>query len=156
VKPVILTEESIKGYGYLLSESKKDPILNNEHFKYISDVYKLMVDGEMTVGILFGRKREMVLKNLERHKETVEILVQLENDSVVFFAKQNDQRDSIKDIKAFYFNSGQAVVLNQGTWHWGPFPIAKPECKTLIVFKEGTSQDDCEIRNLEEDVIIDL
>jgi hypothetical protein len=89
VKPIIITEESIKGYGYLLSESKKDPILNNDHFKYISDVYKLIVDGEMTVGILIGRKREMVLKNLERHKETIEILVQLENDSVVFFAAIN-------------------------------------------------------------------
>lgn len=155
MKPIIITEESIKGYGYLLSESKKDPILNNDHFKYISDVYKLMVDGEMTVGILFGRKREMVLKNLERHKETVEILVQLENDSVVFFAKQNDQRDSIKDIKAFYFNSGQAVVLNKGTWHWGPFPITEPECKTLIVFKKGTSQNDCDIRDLEEGIKIE-
>ncbi|HHT11200.1 MAG: ureidoglycolate lyase [Atribacterota bacterium] len=155
MKPIIITEESIKGYGYLLSESKKDPILNNDHFKYISDVYKLIVDGEMTVGILIGRKREMVLKNLERHKETIEILVQLENDSVVFFAKQNDQKESIKDIKAFYFNSGQAVVLNKGTWHWGPFPITEPECKTLIVFKKGTSQNDCDIRDLEEGIKIE-
>ena len=156
MKPINLTEDSIKGYGYLLHESTKEPTFSNEQFEYTGDVYRFAVEEEMTVGILISRKREMKLECLERHMQTVEILVELENDAVIFLAKPSEQDDKIEDIKAFYLKQGQAVVLNKATWHWVPYPFGKLECKTLVIFKEGTSANDCEIKNIEENILLDF
>jgi len=156
LKPIILTEDSIKGYGYLLHESTKEPTFNNEQFKFTGDVYKFAAEGEMTVGILVSRKREMKLECLERHMQTVEILVELENDAVIFLAKPSEQDDKIEDIKAFCLKQGQAVVLNKGTWHWVPYPFGKAECKTLVIFKEGTATNDCEIKDIKENILLNF
>lgn len=152
-EPIILTENNIKGYGYLLHESGKEPTFDSEQFKFTGDVYKFTPEGEMSVGILVGKKREMKLECLERHMQTVEILIELENDAVIFLAKPSEQGDEIKDIKAFYLREGQAVVLNKGTWHWVPYPFEKAECKTLVIFKAGTPANDCEIKNIKGDWI---
>lgn len=156
MKPIILTEDSIKGYGYLLHESTKEPAFNNEQFKFTGGVYKFAAEGEMTVGILVGRKREMKLECLERHMQTIEILVELENDAVIFLAKSSEQDGEMKDIKAFYLKQSQAVVLNKATWHWVPYPFGKSECKTLVIFKEGTSANDCEIKNIKENIFLNF
>ena len=49
------------------------------------------------------------------------------------------------DIKSFYFKQGDAIILNKGTWYWVPYPVNSNECKTLVIFKDGTSENDCEV-----------
>jgi len=154
MKPISLTEKNIKGYGYLLHESNKKPKHDSDEFKFTGDVYKFSIDGEITVGILIGRKRKIKLECVEKHTETEEILIQLENDSIIFLAKPSMQINEA-DIKAFYFKQGEAVVLNKGTWHWIPYPINNKECKTLIGFKDGTGENDCEIQNLRSHISLD-
>ncbi len=156
MQPIILSENSIKDYGYLLHESTKKPKLDNEQFNYIEDVYKFQAEEQMAVGILSSREREIKLEYLERHKQTIEILIELENDSIIFLAKSSTQNDEIKDIKAFYLKQGQAIVLNKKTWHWAPFPIEKEICKTLIIFKSGTPENDCEIKEIKKGYQLDL
>ena len=31
--------------------------------------------------------------------------------------------EDLADVRAFLLHPLQAVVLNQGTWHWGPYPL---------------------------------
>lgn len=154
MKPVVLTEDSIKGYGCLLNESMEDPKFENEQFRFIGDVYKFETKRELSVGILTSKKRDIKLECLERHLNTIEILIQLENDAVIFLAKSSEKDEKVKEIKAFHFKQGQAIALDKATWHWAPYPFNKIDCKTLVIFKEGTSENDCEIEKLNEKITL--
>lgn len=147
LEPVLLTEESIRGYGHLLHTSAKEPTFDNEQFTFTGDVFKFAAEGKVTVGILTSHKREFKLECLEKHSATVEILVQLENDAILYLARPSEKEEP-EDIKAFYLKQGEAVVLDKGTWHWVPYPVNAEHCKTLVILKDGTSANDCVIKKI--------
>ena len=61
-----------------------------------------------------------------RHETHTQVLSPLDAASVVAVAPAtttfSDAAD-LEDIRAFVLVPGETVVLHQGTWHWGPFPI---------------------------------
>lgn len=139
--PVLITDESLKGFGQILHSSSKLPAFDNTEFTFTAEVFKFAAKEEMSVGILKAYKRDIKPECLESHTDTVEMLFQLENNSVIFLAKSK----SPDEIKAFYFRQGEAIALNQGIWHWVPYPFECDSCKTMVIFKDGTSSNDCEI-----------
>lgn len=61
-----------------------------------------------------------------RHETHTQALTPIDAASVVAvapaavtFAEPAD----LESIRAFVLEPGETVVLHQGTWHWGPFPI---------------------------------
>jgi ureidoglycolate hydrolase len=145
-----MTEENINGYGHLLHVSKKEPVFDNNEFTFVADVMRFASEGSYTVGILTGHMREIKQEMVEKHGDTVEILVQLENDAVVFLGKPAPSGDEPGEIQAFEFKQGEAVALHEGVWHWVPYPKNSEHCKTLVIFKEGTSSNDCVIKKLDD------
>ena len=63
---------------------------------------------------------------LYRHETHTQVLTPLDAASVVAVAPADrtfvDPTD-LDAIRAFVLEPGETVVLHQGTWHWGPFPI---------------------------------
>jgi ureidoglycolate hydrolase len=61
-----------------------------------------------------------------RHETHTQVLTPLDAASVVAVAPGDltftDPAD-LDAIRAFVLEPGETVVLHQGTWHWGPFPI---------------------------------
>ena len=60
------------------------------------------------------------------HATHTQVLTPLDAASVVAVAAPEATFDDVSDlsaIHAFVLEPGQTVVLHQGTWHWGPFPI---------------------------------
>jgi ureidoglycolate lyase len=61
-----------------------------------------------------------------RHETHTQVLTPLDVASVVAVAPADrtflDPAD-LDTIRAFVLEPGETVVLHQGTWHWGPFPI---------------------------------
>lgn len=61
-----------------------------------------------------------------RHETHTQVLTPLDASSVIAVAPAAatfvDSSD-LDAIRAFVVEPGQTVVLHQGTWHWGPFPI---------------------------------
>jgi ureidoglycolate lyase len=61
-----------------------------------------------------------------RHETHTQVLTPLDAPSVVAVAPADttfaEPRD-LEAIRAFVLEPGETVVLHQGTWHWGPFPI---------------------------------
>jgi len=61
-----------------------------------------------------------------RHETHTPVLTPLDAASVVAVAPADrtfaDSAD-LDSIRAFVLEVGETVVLHQGTWHWGPFPI---------------------------------
>lgn len=142
MKPIKLTEDSIKEYGQLLSANSKDYICDESDFRYKADVGTFYIEGNISTGILIGKKRELILEKFERHLKTPEVLVALENDAILALAKPCEKADDIKDITLLYMNQGDAICLHRGTWHWVPFPADTEECKMLVMFRENTGAED--------------
>jgi ureidoglycolate lyase len=61
-----------------------------------------------------------------RHETHTQALTPLDASSVIAVAPAattfSDPAD-LDAIRAFVVEPGETVVLHQGTWHWGPFPI---------------------------------
>jgi ureidoglycolate lyase len=61
-----------------------------------------------------------------RHQTHTQVLTPLDASSVIAVAPAattfTDPAD-LDAIRAFVVEPGETVVLHQGTWHWGPFPI---------------------------------
>jgi ureidoglycolate hydrolase len=61
-----------------------------------------------------------------RHETHTQVLTPLDAASVIAVAPADrafaDPID-LDAIRAFVLEAGDTVVLHQGTWHWGPFPI---------------------------------
>jgi len=146
-KPARITEQSIQGYGMLLHSSSKGPASEGEAFRYISDVYKYDFSGNITVGILTGKRREIRPTRMERHVRTVELLIQLHGDATIYLAKASREVPSPDEVQAFMFKQGEAIALDEGVWHWIPFPL-KEECTTLVIYKDGTGSQDYEAHDL--------
>jgi ureidoglycolate hydrolase len=147
LKPTRITEESIRGYGKPLHTSSQGPASEGEAFRFIADVYRYDFSGKITVGILTGKKREIRLTRLERHVKTVELLIQLEGDAVIYLAKASAGIPAPEEVQAFMFNQGEAIALDEGVWHWIPFPLKK-DCTTLVIYKDGTGSQDYEAKDL--------
>jgi len=110
---------------------------------------------DVSTGILYGHKREPVIKSLERHVDTVEVLVALEGDSAILFAKPSYEfEEGYENFKAFYLRQGDAFAMHRGTWHWIAVPISGDICKFLVMFASGTETNDIEVRNLSEPIKI--
>jgi ureidoglycolate hydrolase len=61
-----------------------------------------------------------------RHETHTQVLTPLDATAVVAVAPAAVNFDRVADldeIRAFVLEPGETVVLHQGTWHWGPFPI---------------------------------
>ena len=61
-----------------------------------------------------------------RHETHTQVLTPLDAPSVIAVAPAATTFADPSDldaVRAFVVEPGQTVVLHQGTWHWGPFPI---------------------------------
>lgn len=141
INTVEITSESIKGFGTVLSTSDLPATWDTDDFKFTPDVFTFNYRPKLTVGILVGKKRDFKLDLMERHSATSEILVQLENDGILFLAKPDRDAPSMDVVIPFLLRQGMAVALLSGTWHWVPYPVDET-CTTLILFSEGTLDHD--------------
>src|SRR3954454_5336134 len=70
-----------------------------------------------------------------RHETHTQVLSPLDAASVVAVAPATTTFSGPADfeaIRAFVLVPGDTVVLHQGTWHWGPFPIGGARSVRLL------------------------
>ena len=158
IKAVTLNSESFKDYGQVISNCQAKPITNNEEFTYWGKVAELGISEKMSSGILLARKREGIIRSLERHMRTPEILIALEGDSLICMAKPETTvgMNQIEGIQIFYIHQGEAIAMYLGTWHWIPFPVNQEETRFLVIFASGTEVQDLEVRDLEEVIMASI
>ena len=145
-----MTQESFQGYGEVLSVGPGAPMGSSEEFTYWGKVAELKVGDMVSTGYLSCKPRAGVLRQLERHLHTPEILVALRGDSLVCMARPSASGSkSIDGLQAFHVRQGQAFAMAPGTWHWAAFPIGKTEAVFLVVFASGTEGADLEFTALD-------
>jgi ureidoglycolate hydrolase len=152
IKLVKLTPTEFKPYGYVISSTKGKPLAKNRELTYWSKVSLLKMGKTVSTGVLLAHKREAVVKSLERHEKTPEVLVALQGDSIVCLGKPGAGPRKIRGVKAFYVRQGQAICMHPGTWHCMPFPVNVRKCKFLVLFATDTEMSDLETRDISEEM----
>ena len=157
IVPIELTMENFEDYGYVMSKPQLMPNDDNEEIKYWSRTSEFKIDGTTSTGILCANKREMIVKTLERHINTIEAMVALEGDSILCVGKKSVGEDEeIEGIQAFHIKQGDAFYMNEGTWHWAPYPVNSLESKFLVMFASGTEDNDLQVKQLSNEININI
>lgn len=151
----ILDQENFKDYGLVISETKGNPLADNNEIAYWSKVSQLNMSDSLSTGLLHSFKRPAIIKSFERHVNTPEIMVSLGGDSVILVAKPKSvPSESTEGIKAFYVKQGTAIVLNAGTWHAAPIPVNCETANFIILFNNGTEENDMDIVDIADEIKI--
>ena len=150
-----LTQESLAGIGWLLTDegqTHRDP---NEGFSYRDIVGDLKLKAPLSSGLLECYPRELSLDRMERHHHTREILVALEGEAAICLAPPQDKSSgSLDGVVALRMLAGQSIILEVGAWHWIPFPTTSQTARFQVIFRSETGRDDLDIYDLSHPVDI--
>lgn len=89
----------------------------------------------------------LVCDRMFRHATHTQTLLVLNADSVIAVAAPGSRFDrpaDLNQIEVFRLRRGDALVLHQNTWHWGPFPVTEPRVDMFNVQGRRYAEDnDC-------------
>ncbi len=156
VRAQLATAENIARYGTLIAPDGVAPAFDSPVFSFWNDLSTGEMEGTVSFGMVLTKPGGLTAPMLERHLETTETIVPMEEEIVLLLAEpcrnpaEGDWPD-LDTLAALRFPPGSAVTLKKGTWHYVPLvPSGKP-ARTLIVFRQGTPGEDLEVRPLQEE-----
>ncbi len=150
------TADALHSYGDFISSTGGEPAFDSEVFSFWNDLALGEFDGTESFGMVLTKTGEMTAPMLERHLQTTETLVPLQEEIVLVLAKpsadpREDDWPDLDTLAAFRIPTGTAVTLKKGTWHYIPLVPGKSPARTLVVFRQGTPAEDLEVRQLQEE-----
>lgn len=140
-------DEALSGYGKNLVPDVFTPVPTDLDFTYETKSASLDLGEQSSGGFLVCSQRALVLEKMERHVETMEVLVSLKGDSILCLALPGDSPNE-ETIRAVRFPQGKALAMLPGTWHWIPYALQDEPSQCLVIFKGGTGDDDLQMANL--------
>lgn len=167
LKPVKATPESLKGYGYLIGEP--DGVVLDKLDFYGSDVLVTQPaafhgNADLCLNLVSFNPRPFHVKWMEYHTKHTQTFIPLSGKPFYMVLGKptargpdgtwNASRANLPDpetIQAFEFDGKGGIVMNVGTWHEVPFPIAGPTHFVCICTNEtnenlahGDDKGECE------------
>ncbi|MDR3305514.1 MAG: ureidoglycolate lyase [Clostridiales Family XIII bacterium] len=143
MKPIELSADAFREYGQLIHDLSDEKLTTDfSHVKYWKKITEFSLPSVVSTSYLIGRKRNFVVTEMERHFNTNEVIIPLDNDAILVVAKPDAKTESPVDVTAFYLRRSQGVVLHQNIWHVVPFPINADESAYFILFAKGTEEND--------------
>ena len=156
-----LTEEAFRPYGRLVRrQPAAEPLADNENLVYWEKVVEFEPNIPRTIGLLTEKRRDMVLKQMERHTKALEWFVPIDGECVACFAEYSDPEDPDEQpdaakVVAFKMTGIAGFVVDRGAWHWPAFPITETATQ-LVNLRRDTEHDDVDVKVLAEEVRIEL
>jgi ureidoglycolate hydrolase len=122
-----LNAEAWKPYGWL-PVSDTDPADGGHtlHFEWNDPHVNLIHHSADEVA---HEGESLICDRLFRHRTHTQALMVLDVAAMMVVAAPEtsfSQPEDLRQLEAFTIRPCDAFVLHQGTWHWGPFPIAVP------------------------------
>lgn len=144
-----LTSDSFAPFGKILGDNDFPDASDNEDFSWRDMSGGLMLAEQNCTGLLNCRHRDMVVKQMEFHLKSPEVMVLLNGDSIFCVAASDVKAPDADNIKAFYVKQGTALMMDTGVWHCIPFSVERSGSKFLILFRDGTGADDLNFHELQ-------
>lgn len=146
-----LTDKAFSPYRSVMDHKKLKPKINEEDFTFWDDLAKMDISGKTEIGFLEVISRGPEFSEFERHTQTEETFFALEGEVIALVAAPSPGQDlpDAGTAKAFRLEAGNGIYMREGTWHWLPYPLQE-SARLLVVFREGTPDDDLEIKDLNE------
>lgn len=125
-------------FGSVAVLPSSSPLAESDEFRFWSDVTSYRVDGDTEIGFceVFPHPENRVVW-MERHERTPELLVAMDGDLVLPVMTSDE-----KQVRAFRFGPGQAVVIGQNVWHSACLPAGSNPARYFVIFRRGTPAED--------------
>ena len=90
----------------------------------------------------------LVCERMYRHDTHTQALTPLNCDAVVAVAPAGvdfSEPGDVATVRAFVLHPLDTLVLHQGTWHWGPFPVGDEPVRLLNVQGRRYTEDNASV-----------
>ena len=136
--PIKATQESLKGYGYLIGEP--DGVVRDEIDFYGNDVVvtqpaRFHGNADLCLNLVSFNERPLQVKWMEYHTKHTQTFIPLSGKPFYMVLGKpttrrpdgswDESQENIPDIdtiQAFEFDGAGGIVMEVGTWHEVPFP----------------------------------
>ncbi|MBI9106095.1 MAG: ureidoglycolate lyase [Spirochaetales bacterium] len=130
IKIELMTFDNFKPYGCMLSyPSDEQPDITREDLDYWKRPMSLSgLDSDGEFSFMRVKRREIILRKLDRLPASAELYLSLDGCSSVYFVAAPSSGANAKPdthrIKAFLYSGPGGVLINPEVWHCTPFPLA--------------------------------
>jgi len=149
-----LTAEVFNEYGSFYDLI--NPIGHNlGDFYHDHVLYPVSVDLPIGFSTLISKKaEEMIIKKVECHNHTSEIILPMDGDIIVHVAPPS--KAPVPELtEAFFVPKGTIIKLNTGVWHMCPFSI-EDITHIMVALPERTYFNDCSVVEYQEGQYIEI
>jgi ureidoglycolate hydrolase len=130
--PEALTEEAWAPFGWLPVEDT-DPRDGSHRLAYEWEDPHVNIIGHARSEVP-AFPGGLLCEMLYRHSTHTQVIMPLDHRSVIAVAPKGlgfDNPDDADLVRVFGIEPLQALVLDRGTWHWGPYPV---QTETVSLF----------------------
>lgn len=144
------TEENIKPYGKFIGLPQCLPSLARGDIDYYHNICNADdFTQKPVVSYLICHKREFILTQIERHRQTEEAFIPLSGESVIVMAKAGEL--DTDQLVAVYLDGSSGIIFYRDTWHFAPFAIT--DTATFMLLSGEDSGPDIEVIDIKPLVI---
>ena len=151
IKVQKLTEAAFAPFGKVLTSEGLTPGGNPASHLWFPQV--VVIDDPTSVNLMTVKEHPFVIKDFEAHDHTVENLLPLDGDLIVAFAPAGALK--AENVAAFYIPQGLGICADPKVWHAVPFAVGK-DVRSIVVFKNNTSNEDIYFSSLDEEYGVEL
>lgn len=153
VKVEKLTQEAFREFGTVFSVTDREHESTTGVFDWYPGQGFVKDAAAVSVNLLTVHERVFCCQRFERHERTSENLLPITAGIIISCIPAGEV--SIERLRAFYVPVGMGVSFAPNVWHFVPHPIGS-DATCVVVFADGTSQNDMIFAELDEPVGFEL
>ena len=142
-----LASDAFAPYGRVVDRPKTAPDAAGPGWRWWSETAFLApAERRYGVGYLDLRPEEPVFDWAERHMASVEMLIPVGGDCLVYVGPAVHPEDpgrlpALERFEVFRVRQGRAVILEKGVWHGAPMAVDRP-LAVVVLLRRGTGAED--------------
>ncbi|MGI6089686.1 ureidoglycolate lyase [Bilifractor porci] len=153
IKVEPLTREAFAPFGeYYAMNEPEGFSLNGEIHRFFPDRVTESYHNRLAFSpILVKKPEKMLIKQLEYHTTTPEMILPLNGDMIIHVGPASNGIPVTGLTKAFLVKQWTLVKIKSAIWHLAPLPADVDELSAMIILPECTYINDCKVVDLKEE-----
>jgi ureidoglycolate hydrolase len=152
-----LTAGAFEPYGRIIRVPERPEDASGPGWRWWAETVSLPTDGRaFGVGYLDLSASPMRFDWAERHMRSVEVVVPLDGDCLVYVGPAERPEDPAalpprERFEVFRLPPGTGVAMDPGVWHGAP--LSEAPASAMVLLLEGTGRDDVTVVRFEDDPV---